>query len=150
MKMINTFTGMIDLFDSWFTRFTSEDHSYGSPEIKLEPQEESNEYAAKEEQKQAAIEEKKETELTIPTASPDPKPVPTVVQEGTLDDDINALAQYFGILQQGQTIQLTLREILAICPRHRQRSDAYVKLTKKLLTEYGVELKIISKQNKQQ
>lgn len=41
MKMINIFTGMIDLFDSWFTRFTSEDHSYGSPQqIEPEPTEE--------------------------------------------------------------------------------------------------------------
>lgn len=70
-------------------------------------------------------------------------------EQGTLDDDINALARYFGLLQRGQTISMQLRDILALCPRpKRPRSDAYKALIKKVKDEYGVELVIISPRNK--
>ena len=93
---------MNDFFTSLFSRFTSENTSYGSPEIKPEPTEESNEPAAKD--TAAIIEEQKVAivEPASPTSSEQkitPKPKKTAPLPGLMyPDDIKALTDKYGVL----------------------------------------------------
>ena len=73
-------------------------------------------------------------------------PSPKTVQKIDLEEDIKRLedALYNGYpLQEGFCIEISLKEILKICPRKRHRRDAYKSLQKKL-SSMGVTL-IISK-----
>ena len=69
------------------------------------------------------------------------------VQKIDLEGDIKRLeeAMFNGYpLQEGFCIELTLKEILKICPRKRHRRDAYKSLQKKL-SSMGVTLNITKK-----
>lgn len=59
--------------------------------------------------------------------------------------DIEALEEYIeSSLTPGLCIEVSLAEILSICPRERKRSDAYSGLKKFLSDEMGVTLTIKS------
>lgn len=62
-------------------------------------------------------------------------------------DDVKQLCDFSGIseISPGMTITITLQEILRICPRNRQRVDAYKTLVHYLKEQLGVELFIKSK-----
>ena len=76
-------------------------------------------------------------------------------QEGTVSQSLNeehsneedlelkVLEEHFGTLKNGKVISLSLRELLRLLPRKRQRSDAYKGLITKL-NQRGVKLNIIS------
>lgn len=77
------------------------------------------------------------------TTSPEPKSIiiPTVFR-----DDVERLSTYTGAeLKRGMMIELTLQELLEICPRSRRKSDAYKKLIDYLANELGVTLIIKKK-----
>ena len=74
-------------------------------------------------------------------------PSPKTVQKIDLEEDIKRLedALYNGYpLQEGFCIEISLKEILKICPRKRHRRDAYKSLQNKL-SSMGVTLKISKK-----
>lgn len=56
--------------------------------------------------------------------------------------DIRNLVDHFGALQDGKIIEVSLQELLQICPRNRKRSDAYRGLISYLQKEIGVTLTI--------
>ena len=61
-------------------------------------------------------------------------------------DDVERLTTYSGTkLKRGMTMELTLQELLEVCPRERKRSDAYGKLIDYLASELGVVLTIKKK-----
>lgn len=59
--------------------------------------------------------------------------------------DINALVGLYGFLLPGAKLELTLQEMLRICPRKRERSDAYNLLKAELKRKYDVDLIITSR-----
>lgn len=73
----------------------------------------------------------------------------TIIPE-KYEPDIKALCDYAGIitLTEGMNISITLHDILKICPRNRQRVDAYRILVRYLKEHLGVELIINSKKSK--
>lgn len=74
-------------------------------------------------------------------------PSPKTVQKIDLEEDIKRLeeAMFDGYpLQEGFCIEISLKEILKICPRKRHRRDAYKSLQNKL-SSMGVTLKISKK-----
>ena len=64
--------------------------------------------------------------------------------------DIVALEGEYGKLstQTGLSINLTLKEALALMPRNRKRIDAYAGLMSYLKKEYGITLTITSQKTK--
>lgn len=75
-------------------------------------------------------------------------PNPTSEFETKFAKDISALCHKFGALCRGDNLEISLKEMLRICPRHRQRCDAYNSLIKGLKDDLGVSLTIKSrKQN---
>lgn len=66
--------------------------------------------------------------------------------------DIAALEERYGKLssQTGLSINLTLKEALALMPRGRKRIDAYTGLMSYLKREYGITLTITSQKSKPQ
>lgn len=64
---------------------------------------------------------------------------------GIFDNDIKALTEKFGNLSKLGNIEVTLQELLSICPRKRQRSDAYKGLICFLQTNYSLSLTIKSR-----
>ena len=64
--------------------------------------------------------------------------------------DIAALEERYGKLstQTGLSINLTLKEALALMPRNRKRIDAYAGLVSYLKREYGITLTITSQKTK--
>lgn len=63
--------------------------------------------------------------------------------------DIDALKTYLKAeLESGVCINLTLTEILRICPRERRRIDAFTSLCRYLKDKLGVELNIKSQKTK--
>ena len=56
--------------------------------------------------------------------------------------DIRNLVDHFGALQDGKIVEVSLQELLQICPRNRKRSDAYRGLISYLQKEIGVTLTI--------
>ena len=74
-------------------------------------------------------------------------PPTKTVQKIDLEGDIKRLedAMFSGYpLQEGFCIELSLKEILKICPRKRRRRDSYKSLQNKL-SSMGVTLKITKK-----
>lgn len=59
--------------------------------------------------------------------------------------DIQALSKIYGFMIPGLKIEVGLQDLLKICPRKRERSDAYYGLVKHLKERYGVELVITSR-----
>lgn len=88
--------------------------------------------------------EYKSSQPTSPMTTSEKKEMEQVLEK---DDpfllDVTALYGKYGFLIPGKTIETTLRDLLLICPRKRERSDAYVPLMKHLKERYGVELEII-------
>ena len=63
--------------------------------------------------------------------------------------DIEALQDKYGdSFLNGFCIEITLRELLEICPRERKRTDAYHGLVSSLSKELGITLIIKSKKTK--
>ena len=56
--------------------------------------------------------------------------------------DLRSLVDHFGALQDGKIVEVSLQELLQICPRNRKRSDAYRGLISYLQKEIGVTLTI--------
>ena len=73
----------------------------------------------------------------------------TIISE-EFAEDVKRLCEFSGIIEvsPGMTITITLQEILKICPRNRQRVDAYKILVRYLKEQHGVELIINSKKSK--
>lgn len=61
------------------------------------------------------------------------------------DSDVEALRKKYGDLETGLTIEITLQELLKICPRKRPRVDAYQGLVSYLKSECGMTLNIKSR-----
>lgn len=68
--------------------------------------------------------------------------------EPEIDPEILAIVGKYGPIANGVVIEVSLQELLALIPKQRRRSDAYASLQKKLLAEYGTELKIITRKGK--
>ena len=64
-------------------------------------------------------------------------------------DDVESLKSFVGNenWEPGLEIKLELRDLLALCPRERRRSDAYKKLIAYLKDECQIELIIKTKRN---
>ena len=62
-------------------------------------------------------------------------------------DDVENLKSFVGKenWKPGLEIKLELKDLLAICPRERRRSDAYKKLINHLKNDYQIQLIIKSK-----
>ena len=71
---------------------------------------------------------------------------------GKYQKDIAALEEKYGKLsiQTGLSINLTLKEALALMPRGRKRIDAYAGLVSYLKREYDITLTITSQKSKPQ
>lgn len=63
--------------------------------------------------------------------------------------DIEALRKKYGdSFSTGLCIEVSLRELLELCPRERRRTDSYQGLVSYLKNHYGVTLKIHSQKSK--
>lgn len=63
--------------------------------------------------------------------------------------DIEALREKYGEnFNTGLCIEITLKELLEICPRERKRTDAYTGLVSYLSKELGIKLTIKSQKSK--
>ena len=74
-----------------------------------------------------------------------------------ISDDIKALGEYFPQLasllatdknEQGLILEISLKEIFALCPRNRCRLDRYGKLQEYLKEKYNITLIIKSQKTK--
>ena len=63
----------------------------------------------------------------------------------SLDEEVNILAKHFGALVRGRTYEIELQTILQLIYRKRRKADAYLGLKRKLKDDYGVELRITSR-----
>ena len=66
----------------------------------------------------------------------------------SLEQEIEVLAQHVGGIASGMTIEIDLRELLDLLERKRRKADSYYQLKKHLKEDYGVELIITSRTNK--
>lgn len=72
------------------------------------------------------------------------KPVPEKYKK-----DIETLRKEYGEnFKTGLCIEITLKELLEICPRERKRTDAYTGLVSYLSKELGIKLTIKSQKSK--
>ena len=72
----------------------------------------------------------------------------TVNQPQDFDADVERLEAEFGPIKTGLCIDTTLQKLLTICPRNRQRTDAYRGLVAYLKEQRGVTLNITSRKKK--
>ena len=96
------------------------------------------------------LEESSERQVRETTADPgvtvkkDSKPIPEKYEK-----DIEALRKKYGEnFKTGLCIEITLKELLEICPRERKRTDAYTGLVSYLSKELGIKLTIKSQKSK--
>lgn len=68
----------------------------------------------------------------------------------SIEEEIQVLAQHFGGISTGMTLEIELRELLDLCPRKRRKADSYYQLKKHLKDDYGVELIITSRPSKKE
>ena len=74
----------------------------------------------------------------------------TVIVPDKFKEDIEALENYIGRkLESGLCIKVDLSELLTVIPRNRKRTDAYKTLVKFLKDEFGIDLIINSKKQKE-
>lgn len=66
----------------------------------------------------------------------------------SIEEEIQVLAQHFGGISTGMTLEIELRELLELCPRNRRKADSYYQLKKHLKDDYGIELIITSRTSK--
>lgn len=72
------------------------------------------------------------------------KPIPEKYKK-----DVEALRKRYGEnFKTGLCIEITLKELLEICPRERKRTDAYTGLVSYLSKELGIKLTIKSQKSK--
>lgn len=64
--------------------------------------------------------------------------------------DENALYTEYGFLLKGMKIETTLQDLLKICPRKREKTDAYNGLVKHLKENFGVDLIITSRKKRKE
>lgn len=63
--------------------------------------------------------------------------------------DVEALREKYGdYFSTGLCIEITLKELLEICPRERRRTDAYIGLISFLKAKLGITLNIKSQKSK--
>lgn len=88
-----------------------------------------------------------------PVESGNKEPVPKEPLIEEFSDDIRALSQKFPLLnsvltadrnEESMTLEISLKEIFALCPRNRQRIDRYSRLQEYLKNKFGVKLIIKS------
>lgn len=75
-------------------------------------------------------------------------PEQTELTQTPYDNDIKALQNKFGLLREGQIIEITLQDLLCICPRDRRKTDAYKGLVSYCLRAYGTELRVVPNNNR--
>ena len=78
---------------------------------------------------------------------------PDVIEKSSISEkykkDIEALQTRYGAsFSTGFCIEVTLRELLEICPRERRKTDAYTGLVSYLSKELGITLIIKSQKSK--
>ena len=74
----------------------------------------------------------------------------TTKNNSKYESDIEALKQKYGdSFSTGLCIEVSLKEILILCPRERRRTDSYQGLVSYLKNHYGVTLRIHSQKSKQ-
>ena len=69
-------------------------------------------------------------------------------EKNEFESDIEVLKKRFGEFHVGKVIEITLQDLLTICPRNRRRTDAYDRLVKYVYKIYGVTLIIKSQKTK--
>lgn len=101
------------------------------------------------EYKGAITHKREEEEQTIENEEHNPK---TTMRFESDDhpflSDENALYMKYGFLLNGMKIETTLQDLLQICPRKREKTDAYNGLVKHLKERFGVDLIITSRKKK--
>ena len=72
---------------------------------------------------------------------------PIIIVPNQFNDDVERLKEYVGAeyWKSGLVIELSLQELLSICPRERKRSDAYKRLIEYLADEQNITLSIKKK-----
>ena len=70
------------------------------------------------------------------------------IEKKQYEKEVSILASHFGGLQAGTTgLCITLQEMLLLCPRKRQRADAYKGLLGYLYSVYKIQLTIKSRKH---
>ena len=93
--------------------------------------------------------EQKQQEEAVPVIEKEISPsVLTNRSKGKFDVDVKALKTKCGSFTSGLCIEITLQELLSICPRNRARVDAYRGLVSYLQKCHGVKLIIKSRKTK--
>jgi len=71
------------------------------------------------------------------------------IEKKPYEEEVSILASHFGGLQEAGTTGLciTLQEMLQLCPRKRQRADAYKGLLGYLYSVYKIQLTIKSRKH---
>lgn len=96
-----------------------------------------------------AIKIEKEAEKEPLMTKDEPKTTANVKEkfetENPFFSDIQALYREYGFMVNGLKIETTLQDLLKLCPRKREKTDAYNGLVKHLKERYGVELVITSR-----
>lgn len=70
------------------------------------------------------------------------------IEKKQYEKEVSILASHFGGLQAGTTgLCITLQEMLLLCPRKRQRADAYKGLLGYLYNVYKIQLTIKSRKH---
>ena len=72
----------------------------------------------------------------------------TPIPQLSVEEEIEVLAAHVGGIASGMTIEIELRELLALLDRKRKKADSYYQLKKHLKEDYGVELIITSRTSK--
>ena len=85
---------------------------------------------------------------TVRDKSGQPALQKTVPIKGDYDSDVKALEDKYGALVPGDSITLSLTEMLEIAPRKRRRTDAYVGLISYMKAEKGITLNVMSRKAK--
>lgn len=87
---------------------------------------------------------RKTTPDVIEKSSTIAKPIPEKYEK-----DVEALRKKYGEnFKTGLCIEITLKELLEICPRERKRTDAYTGLVSYLSKKLGIKLTIKSQKSK--
>jgi hypothetical protein len=69
------------------------------------------------------------------------------IEKKPYEEEVSILASHFGGLQAGTGLCITLQEMLQLCPRKRQRADAYKGLLGYLYNVYKIQLTIKSQKH---
>lgn len=90
-----------------------------------------------------------EHQVAVPAGDKEERLNSRRIEKKPYEEEVSILASHFGGLQAGTTgLCITLQEMLLLCPRKRERTDAYNGLVKYLKDKYGVILTITSRKHK--